>query len=446
MYKTKFTLWDVRKNYTKAEKAAACRIVKQKVSLGKDNTEVMIRGKPIKPRRIYRYTTNKRQALVEANDDVEIQTAHIDVSCHSPRINKVYPASKHQEVARRRQDLMSRFCYFTDILQPMYPPGDEQYTEIVCFQCVALLDSSRTSSTSASAIAKYSPTWVPTMVLNAHWMAKAQRYREARITLNRLGDRLRELLHRPSPKLLPLLLKAYSYHSSEIATEFDVTQIWLDHAIELCKLYLGLRHPITVVLMLLPRIKFALGACRSALLAMVANIKPDAATHTELELKSELLLQHVAMLGDVEKFEEAKIVSWQAIEISEQLLGDRHVQTLKALSVLGSTLVKGKDFEGAADAFCKILDRGTDPSAGTIDPFAGLVAYTGLGMVARNIQDLDQAEDSCRKALAYGLKICKTDEIAIVDLAEDLQHVLRVQGKEAEAEQIRKTYELQDEF
>ena len=277
-------------------------------------------------------------------------------------------------------------------------------------------------------------------------MAEAQRYREARITLDRLGDRLKELLQRPSPKLLPLLLEAYSHHSSEIATEFNVTQIWLDHAIEFCKLYLGLRHPITVVLMLLSRPKFALGACSSALLAMLANTKADAATQTELDLKSELLHRHVSVLRNMGNFEEAKIVSWQAIEVSEKLLGDRHVKTLRRLSRLGRTLINGKDFDGAADVFWKILDRGIDPSTGTIDPFAALAAYSGLGRVARDIQDLGQAEDAYRKALAYGLKTCQVDENTIVELAEHLEYVLRVQGKEAQAEQIRKTYELQDKL
>ena len=134
MYKSKFTLWDVRKNYTKTEKTAACRIVKQKGSLGKDPTEIMIRGKPIKPRRIYRYIMNGRKGLVEGNDDFKTQTADVDVSCHSPKVNEVFPASKHEEVARLRQGFGSRFCHYLEILQPMYPPGDEQYTEIVCFQ------------------------------------------------------------------------------------------------------------------------------------------------------------------------------------------------------------------------------------------------------------------------------------------------------------------------
>jgi tetratricopeptide (TPR) repeat protein len=333
---------------------------------------------------------------------------------------------------------------------PIFTRDDLGITEILCWESVGYFESAlsvhaRTLS-GPNSIASDPTTYLFNSVNVAYSLASSSRYADARVMLNNSFDELKYALTLQSVALLPALLGVICAGQEE-ETPFNVWKLYREHAADLCRVYLGVRHPITVIVRSFRDTgdkNQALNAVLGSLLATVLKKAEFGEAHV---LPISLMQQQADTLEDLGQFEEAERILRRALTICLTAYGTGHWMTLRVLrDVAWRNLIRLRNYAHAEGLFYTVLRYTVDEEGKVIQPSIRSETLEGLAHIAVIGGDLPKAEDLLRHALEILVKEFGPKYKNAIYLANLLEATLREQGKHSEADQLSCLYRLRDEY
>jgi len=445
MYKKRIKEWKIMKNYKREEKDAVSRALQRRTQAGKVSHQVMIRNQPVKFQRILRHLKASAGTTISHGST-------------SP-----WSYSKGSEIEVRTPDAESIVLdesthrnFQADLLRGLSPgPGRPMFTrddlgtaEILCWESVGYFESAlsvhaRTFSRSDHMDSIFH---LINSVSAASSFAESRRYSDARVTLNNTLDDLKNALTHQSPSLLPSLLSTICT-GQEDQTPFKVRELYREHAADLCRVYLGVRHPITVIIRSFPGVsdKFEVfNAVLGSLLAVVLKKAGFGEAHDLLTYLMQLQSETLVCLG---QFEEAERILRRALTICTTANGTGHWRTLDILLDLAFLNKAGLwNHRHAEVLFDTVLRDTVDEEGVVINPSVRSKALEELAHFARIDGDLPKAEDLLQQALEINVKAFGPKYGETVYMADVVEGILREQGKHSEANRLTCLYQLEDEF
>jgi tetratricopeptide (TPR) repeat protein len=445
MYKKRIKEWKVMKNYKRGEKEAVSRALQRRTQAGKVSHQVMIRNQPVKFQRILRHLK---------------ASAGITTGCG---LNSPWSSSKDSEIEVRTPDTESIVLdesthrnFQADSLRRLSPgPGRPIFTrddlgiaEILCWESVGYFESAlsvhaRTLSRPDHRASLYQ---LFNSVSAASFLADSSRYSDARVILNNAFDELKDTLTHQSLSLLPSLLSTICPRQKD-QTLFKVRELYREHAADLCRVYLGVRHPITVIVRSFHDASDTtqvFNAVLGSLLAIVLKKAGFGEAHDLLIYLMQLQSETLECLG---QFEEAERILQRALTICTTANGTSHWMTLDILLDL-AWLNKAslRNHRHAEVLFDNVLHDTVDEEGVVIKPGIRSKALEWLAYLARIDGDLPKAEDLLQQALEINIKSLGPKHEWTVYMENELEGILREQGKHPEANQLRCLYQLEDEY
>jgi tetratricopeptide (TPR) repeat protein len=445
MYKKRIKEWKIMKNYKREEKDAVSHALQRRTQAGKVSHQVMIRNQPVKFQRILRHLK---------------ASAGTTISCGS---TSPWSCSKGSEIEVRTPDAESIVLdesthrnFQADLLRglspgpgrPIFTRGDLGIAEILCWESVGYFESAL--SVHARTLSRpdhmASLFHLANSVSAASSLAESRRYSDARVTLNNTLDELKNALMHQSPSLLPSLLSII-YTGQEDQTPFKVRELYREHAVDLCSVYLGVRHPITVIMRSFPKASDKTQVFNAVLRSLLAVVLKKAGFGEAHDLPIYLMQLQYETLERLGQFEEGEKILRRALTISTTANGTGHWRTLDILLDLASLNKTSLWNRRHAKVLVDTVLRDTvDEEGVVIHPIIRLKALSLLAYFARVDGDLPKAEDLLQQALEINAKRFGPKHWVTVYMADFLEGVLREQGKHLEANRLTCLYQLEDEF
>jgi hypothetical protein len=247
MYKKRITEWKLNKNYKRKEKDAVSRALQRRTQAGKISHQVMIRNQPVKFQRILRHLKASAEVTTGHSSDATsdcLECSEVEVrtpDAESFVLNE--PTNRHLQA-----DLRRRLSLSPEPSRPLFTHDDLGSAEILCWESVGYFEwqlsgLARPFSSPKSVKGDCAVNSLSSFFLAAS-LAESSRYSDARVILNNSFDELKNALIHPSPQLLPSLLGVICA-GGEDQTPFKIRELYREHAADLCRVYLGVRHPIT---------------------------------------------------------------------------------------------------------------------------------------------------------------------------------------------------------
>ena len=447
MYKKRIKEWKINKNYKREEKDAVFRALQRRTQAGKVSHQVMIRNQPIKFQRILRHLKGPAGATIGHGSDASSSSLESSgVEVRTPDAESFVldePTNRHLQT-----DLQRRLSPSPGPSRPIFTHDDLGRAEILCWESVRYFEwqlsvHARTLLNPGSARDDCAFNSMSSFTL-ATSLAKSNRYSDARVILNNSFDELKNALTHPSPQLLPSLLSVICARGED-QTPFKARELYREHAADLCRVYLGVRHPITAI------VHFFRGAggenqvFNVVLGSLLATVRRNTGLHESHDLPIYLMqLQTVALTG-LGQFEEAERILRRTLTICTTANGTSHWMTLDILvnlAWLNVTILQ--NYRQAEVLFGTVLRDTVDEEGVVIEPGIRSNALEGLARVARFDGDLPKAEYLSRQALEVNVKVFGPKHKETIYFADRLEEMLRAQGKHSEADQLRYLYRLED--
>jgi tetratricopeptide (TPR) repeat protein len=449
MYKKRIKEWKIMKNYKREEKDAVSRALQRRTQAGKVSHQVMIRNQPVKFQRILRHlkasagaTTGHGSGASSGSlesGEIEVRTPDAESFVLDESTNRHFQA-----------DLRRRLSLSSGPHRPIFTHDDLGIAEILCWESVGYFESAlsvhaRTLSRPDHIVSD--PTiYLFNEAIVAGALAELGRYLDARVILNNSFDKLKIALTRQSPQLLPSLLSIMSVRQGD-ETLFKVWELYREHAGDLCRVYLGVRHPITVIVRSFRDAgdkKQAFKAVLESLLATTLKIAGVGEAHDLPIYLMQLQADTLARLG---QFKEAERILRRALTICTAAHGTDYWMTLDViLDLAWLNAISMRNCRHAEVQFDTVLRGTADEEGEVIERCVRLEALGGLAHVARIDRDLPKAEDLLWQALEVIVKDFGPKHEETIYIADCLEGILREQGKHSEADQLSCLYRLEDEY
>jgi tetratricopeptide (TPR) repeat protein len=446
MYKKRIKEWKINKNYKREEKDAVSRALQRRSQAGKVSHQVMIRNQPVKFQRILRHLKASAGATISHGSDATsdcLKSSEVEV--RTPDAESFVldePTNRHLQA-----DLRRRLSLSPEPSRPLFTHDDLGSAEILCWESARYFEwqlsgharpfSSPTSVKGDCAVNSLSSFFL------AASLAESSRYSDARVILNNSFDELKNALIHPSPQLLPSLLGVICARGED-QTPFKVRELYREHASDLCRVYLGARHPITAT------VRFFCGAggqrqvFNTVLGSLLATVLRKTGLHEAHDLPIYLMRLQTEALADLGQFEEAERILRRALTICTTANGTSDWMTLDILmdlAWLNETSLR--NYRHAEVLFGTVL-RDTVEEGVVVKPSTRSRGLEGLARLARFNGDLPKAEDLSRQALEVNVKEFGPKAEETIYAADFLEEMLRAQGKHLEANQLRYLYRLED--
>jgi hypothetical protein len=447
MYKKRIKEWKINKNYKREEKDAVSRALQRRTQAGKVNHQVMIRNQPVKFQRILRHLKASAGAAIGHGSDASSDSLESsEVEVRTPDAESFVldePTNRHFQA-----DLRRRLSLPPGPSRPIFTHDELGSAEILCWESVGYFEwqlsvHARTLSSPKSAEDDCAVNSISSFSLAAS-LAESSRYSDARVILNNSFDGLKNALTHPSPQLLPSLLSVICA-SGEDQTPFNVRELYREHAADLCRIYLGVRHPITAMM------RFFRGAggkyqiFNAVLGSLLATVLRKTSLHESHDLPIYLMRLQTMALADLEQLEEAERILRRALTICTTAYGTGHRMTLGILVDLAwMNATSLRNYRHAEVLFDTVLRDTIEEEGVVIEPSIRSKALEGLARVARFDRNLPKAEDLTRQALEVNAKEFGPKDEETIYAADLLEEMLRAQGKHSEADQLRHLYRLED--
>jgi hypothetical protein len=324
MYKKRIKEWKVMKNYKREEKDAVSRALQRRTQAGKVSHQVTIRNQPVKFQRILRHLKASAGTTIgdgsgspwSSSKDSEIEVRTPDAE------SIVLDESTHQNF---QAALLRRLS--PEPGRPIFTRDDLGIAEILCWESVGYFESAL--------------SWPDHMTCDlifhlingvdtASSLAESSRYSDARVILTNTFDELKNALAHQSPLLLPSLLSIICSRQGD-QTPFKVRELYCKHAADLCRVYLGVRHPITVIVRSIPDASDKAQVSNAVLGSLLAIVLKKAGFGETHDLPICLMQLQSETLERLGQFEEAERILRRALTLCTTSNGTGHWRALDIL-------------------------------------------------------------------------------------------------------------------
>jgi hypothetical protein len=447
MYKKRIKEWKIMKNYKREEKDTVSRALQRRTQAGKVSHQVMIRNQPVKVQRILRHwKASARTAIGRNSSSPRSSSEGSEIEVRTPDAESI--VLDESTYRNFQADLLRRLSPGPG--RPIFTHDDLGIAEILCWESVGYFESALSVHARTLSGPDHMDCGLIFHLINGvhttSFLAKSSRYSDARVTLNNTFDELKNALTHQSPLLLPSLLKIICIRQGG-QTPFKVRELYCKHAADLCRVYLGVRHPITVI------VRSFSGASDKAqvssavlgsLLAMVLK-KPGFGEAHDLPMC--LMQLQSETLEGLGQFEEAERILRRALTICTTANGTSDWRAFDILLQLAwLNMASLRNYRHAEVLIDTVLRDTVDEEGVTINPDVRSKALRGLAHLAGIDGDLPRAEDLLQHALEIIVKRFGPKHGETVYVANFLERILREQGKHSEANQLRCLYQLEDEY
>lgn len=414
------------KNYKREEKDAVSRALQRRTQAGKVSHQVMIRNQPVKFQRILRHLKASAGTTIghgssspwssPRGSEIEVRTPDAESIVLDESTYRNFQAG----LLRRLSPEPGR---------PIFARDDLGIAEILCWESVGYFES--TLSVHDGMLSR--PGHVASIfhLINsvdaASSLAESSRYSDARVTLNNAFDELKNALTHQSPPLLPSLLRIICT-GQEDQTPFNVRELYREHAANLCSVYLGVQHPITVIVRSFPDASDKTQVFNAVLGSLLTVVLKKAGFCEAHDLPIYLMRLQSETLEGLGQFEEAERILRRALTICTTANGTGHWKTLSVLldlAWLNKTCLW--NHRHAEVLFDTVLRDTVDEEGVVINPSIRSTALIWMALLARIDGDLPKAEDLLQQALEINVKMFEPKHGKAVYVADLLEGILREQ-------------------
>jgi len=387
MYKKRIKEWKINKNYKREEKDAVSRALQRRTQAGKVSHQIMIRNQPVKVQRILRHLKASAGATIGHGLDVSSGSLeNSEVEVRTPDAESFVldePTNRHFQA-----DLRRRLSLSPGPSRPIFTHDDLGSAEVLCWESVKYFEwqlsvHAMTLSSSKSAN-NYCAVSSISSLAQAVSLAESSRYSDARVILNNSFDELKNALADPSPQLLPSLLSVICTRGED-QTPFNVRELYHEHVTDLCGVYLGVRHPITVAVRFFRRAGGKIQVLNAVLGSLLATVLRKTGLHESHGLSTYLMRLQAGALSGLGQFEEAERILRRALTICTTANGTAHWMThdlLVDLAWLDLTTRSLQNYRRAEVLF-DTVSRDTEKEGVETKPGNRPKALEGLALVAR---------------------------------------------------------------
>lgn len=406
MYKTRVSDWDIRRNLRKHEREDACRDLQQRWLSGEKPSKVVIRGQ---------------------EKDVEVCLRHMRNANRGNQNERLAPRAQTWRMQRGNVNPPSPLC----------PASDERRLEIICMQTIYLCQAS-SNDLIGYCDDLYGNMW------HAVKRAREHRYREARMLLNRAGQRLQDQIRHEADAVLLYLIRSLSLRSKGKIKNFDPLELLHKHALALSEIVHGSSHPLTIVLSQLLAVQNWAVVTSSAVQPGLEVIQAKGNFHGSLQVTHWLRHVFANMLEASGNHERAGQLR---VEVLESKLTHRYTSyQINAIFSLARHYLEFEPHkhEEAARLFESIQHLTFDLGTKFAD-YATHTSFQSLAKLAETKGDLRKAEQyfcACADSAARCWGEGNSDS---VEALENFARVLDLQGWHEEAERLWDQSEIRDD-